>query len=81
MTTNRPLTLRMDPQADAQLIAGWVCDERGDEQHFEGWLGLFTVLEQTLWQSSNAGTAGVVRERDVVESATSKETQWITAQA
>jgi hypothetical protein len=50
MTTNCPLTLRVDPQADAQLIAGWVSDEHGDEQHFEGWLGLFTVLEQTLWR-------------------------------
>jgi hypothetical protein len=81
MTTNRPLTLRVDPQADAQLIAGWVCDECGDEQYFEGWLGLFTVLEQMLWQSSNARTAGVARERGVVKPATSKETKWITAQA
>ncbi len=52
MTTNRPLTLRMDSHADALLIAGWVCDERGDEQYFE-----------------------------VVQPATSKEAQWITAQA
>jgi hypothetical protein len=81
MTTNRPLTVRVDPQADAQLIAGWVCDERGDEQYFEGWLGLFTLLEQALWQSTDAGTDRVARERDVAKPATSKETQWITARA
>ncbi len=81
MTTNRPLTLRVDPDADAQRIAGWVCDGHGDEHYFEGWLGLFTLLEQTLWQPTDAGTARVTRERKVVKPARSKETQWITAQA
>jgi hypothetical protein len=79
MTTNRPLTLRIDPHADALLIAGWVCDEVGDEQHFEGWLGLFTLLEQTLWQPTNGGTARTWRERDVVKPPKSEETRWITA--
>jgi hypothetical protein len=54
MTTNRPLTLRVDPHADARLIAGWVCDECGDEQRFEGWLGLFTLLERTLWKPTDS---------------------------
>jgi hypothetical protein len=46
MTTNRPLTLHLEPHADSQLIAGWLCDERGDERYFTGWLGLLTLLEQ-----------------------------------
>ena len=81
MTTNRPLMLHVDPHADPQLIAGWVRDERGDEQYFEGWLELFTLLEQTLWHSTGAGTALAERERNVAKPATSKEPQWITAQA
>jgi hypothetical protein len=62
MTTNRPLTLRKEPHSDAQLIAGWVRDEHGDEQYFEGWLGLFTVLERTLWHSTGPSTAPGARE-------------------
>jgi hypothetical protein len=81
MTTNRPLMLRIDPNADPQLIAGWVCDEHGDERYFEGWLGLFTLLQQTLWLPTDASTAGVTRERRVVEPATNQETQWNTARA
>jgi hypothetical protein len=81
MTTNRPLTLRVDSYSDPERISGWICDERGDEQHFEGWLGLFTLLEQTLWQPTDAGTARVGWERDVVQPATSKGTRWITASA
>jgi hypothetical protein len=63
MTTNRPLTLRIDPQADDQPIAGWVCDERGDEHRFEGWLGLFTLLQQTLWKPTRPSTARVARDQ------------------
>jgi hypothetical protein len=81
MTTNRPLTLRIDANADPQLIAGWVCDERGDERYFEGWLGLFTLLQQTLWRPTDASTAGVAREQEVVKPAKSQETRWITARA
>jgi hypothetical protein len=81
MTTNRPLTLRVDPQADPQRIAGWVSDGHGDEHYFEGWLGLFTLLEQTLWQPTCPTVARIARERDVVESTTSEENQWITAEA
>jgi hypothetical protein len=81
MTTNRPLTLHVDPHADPERISGWVCDESGDELHFEGWLGLFTLLEQTLWQPTGAGTARVGWERDVVQPAMSEEIQWITATA
>jgi hypothetical protein len=81
MTTNRSLTLHVDPHADPELISGWISDEGGDEQHFEGWLGLFTLLEQNLWQPADAANARLERQRDVAQPATSKETQWITAPA
>ena len=47
MTTNRPLTLRLEPPGDGEPIAGWLCEERGEEHRFEGWLGLLTLLERT----------------------------------
>jgi hypothetical protein len=81
MTTNRSLTLHVDPHADPKLISGWISDEGGDEQHFEGWLGLFTLLERNLWQPADAANARLERQRDVAQPATSKETQWITAPA
>jgi hypothetical protein len=81
MTTNRPLTLRVDPQADPERIAGWVGDGHGDEHYFEGWLGLFTLLERTLWQPTCPSLARVAREWNVAKPATSKETEWITTQA
>jgi hypothetical protein len=46
MTSNRRLTLRLEPPSDREPIAGWLCDERGYERHFAGWLGLLTLLEQ-----------------------------------
>jgi hypothetical protein len=45
MTSTRRLTLRLEP-GHGEPIAGWLCDERGDERHFAGWLGLLTLLEQ-----------------------------------
>jgi hypothetical protein len=45
MTTDGLLTLRLDPNTGGQVIAGWICDERG-EHYFTGWLGLLTLLEQ-----------------------------------
>lgn len=47
MTTNRPLTLRLEPPGDSKLIAGWLDDERGEEHRFSGWLELLTLLERT----------------------------------
>ena len=47
MTTNRPLTLRLEPPGDSKLIAGWLCDEDGEEHRFSGWLELLTLLERT----------------------------------
>ena len=46
MTSTRRLTLRLEPPGDSEPIAGWLCDECGDERHFAGWLGLLTLLEQ-----------------------------------
>ena len=46
MTSTRRLTLRLEPPCDGEPIAGWLCDERGDERHFAGWLGLLSLLEQ-----------------------------------
>jgi hypothetical protein len=46
MATTRPLTLRLEPKADSRLISGWLCDQRGDEHYFAGWLGLLTLLEE-----------------------------------
>ena len=66
MTTNRPLTLRLEPHADGQPLAGWVVDERGDERYFTGWLGLLTLLEQARLVAADgaphgAGHAGTGR--------------------
>lgn len=47
MTTNRPLTFRLEPPGDTKLIAGWLRDERGEERRFSGWLELLTLLERT----------------------------------
>jgi hypothetical protein len=46
MTTSRNLILRLEPSADGARIAGCLRDERGNEHHFTGWLGLLTLLEQ-----------------------------------
>jgi hypothetical protein len=66
MTTNRPLTLRLEPHADRQLIAGWVVDERGYEHYFSTWLGLLTLLEHARLVAAEgaphgAGQAGTGR--------------------
>jgi hypothetical protein len=66
MTTNRPLTLRLEPHADGQLIAGWLCAEGGYEHYFTGWLGLLTLLEQARLVAADgaqhgAGQAGTGR--------------------
>src|SRR5215207_1813069 len=75
MTTNRPLTLRLEPHADSQLIAGWVVDERGYQHYFSSWLGLLTLLAHArLVAAEGARRARVKRELDVVKLATSKET-------
>jgi hypothetical protein len=57
MTTNRPLTLRLEPHADRQLIAGWVVDERGYEHYFSTWLGLLTLLEHARLVAADGGPA------------------------
>jgi hypothetical protein len=46
MRPSRSLTIRLEPHADDQPIAGWIRDERGDEQYFAGWLELLTLLER-----------------------------------
>ena len=46
MSTAPLITVRLDPEASGQVIAGWICDGGGDEHYFTGWLGLLTQLEQ-----------------------------------
>jgi hypothetical protein len=60
MTTNRPLTLRLEPHADSQLIAGWLCDEGGYEHYFSTWLGLLTLLEQARLVAAEGAPHGAV---------------------
>lgn len=47
MSTGPLITLRLDPEASDQVIAGWIGDEGGDEHYFTGWLALLTLLEQS----------------------------------
>jgi hypothetical protein len=54
MPTGRSLTLRLESHPDDQPIAGWICDERGQEQYFAGWLGLLTLLEQARLMATDA---------------------------
>ena len=64
MTSTRRLTLRLEPPGDGEPIAGWLCDERGDERHFAGWLGLLTLLEQarlTVTREPEHGASQAVR--------------------
>ena len=44
MSTGPLITLRLDPEASDQVIAGWIGDEGGDEHYFTGWLALLTLL-------------------------------------
>jgi hypothetical protein len=46
MAAVNPITLHIEPPSDGHLIAGRLCDGRGEEQRFTGWLGLLTLLEQ-----------------------------------
>ena len=46
MSTGPLITVRLDPEASGQVIAGWIGDGGGDEHYFTGWLGLLTMLEQ-----------------------------------
>jgi len=57
MTANC-LTLRLEPLANSELIAGSLCDERGTEHHFAGWLGLLTLLEQARLANRDETEAG-----------------------
>jgi hypothetical protein len=63
--TNRTLTLQLEPHADGELIAGWVCDQRGEEHRFVGWLGLLTLIEQArlaaAYDSHGASRGGTGR--------------------
>lgn len=64
MTSNRRLTLHLEPPGHGEPIAGWLCDERGDERHFAGWLGLLTLLEQarlTVTREPERGASKAVR--------------------
>ena len=64
MTSTRRLTLRLEPPGDSKTITGWLCDERGDERHFAGWLGLLTLLEQarlTVIREPEHGASQAVR--------------------
>lgn len=58
MSTNRPLTLRLEPPGDSELIAGWLCDESGEEHRFSGWLGLLTLLERTRLTAADEPQCG-----------------------
>jgi hypothetical protein len=58
MTTNRPLTLRLEPHADSQLIAGWVVDERGYQHYFSTWRGLLTLLEHARLVAADGAPHG-----------------------
>ena len=53
MTTNRALTLSLEPSDVGEPIAGSLRDERGDEHRFTGWLGLLTLLEQAQPRGAN----------------------------
>jgi ketosteroid isomerase-like protein len=46
MTADRCITLRLDPLANDELIAGSLRDQQGNEHLFAGWLGLLTLIEQ-----------------------------------
>jgi hypothetical protein len=64
MPANRSLTLHLESRTDGELIAGWLCDERGEKHRFASWLGLLTLLERArptaadepLHGASHAGT-------------------------
>jgi ketosteroid isomerase-like protein len=45
MTADRCITLRLDPLANGELIAGSIRDEQGNEHQFAGWLKLLTLIE------------------------------------
>jgi ketosteroid isomerase-like protein len=63
MTADHCLTLRLEPFAKGELIAGSLCDEHGNEHPFAGWLGLLTLLEQARLgevRETQAGTVGRV---------------------
>lgn len=58
MTTNRAFTLSFEPPDDGEPIAGSLCDERGTEHRFAGWLGLLTLLEQARPMSAREPQPG-----------------------
>lgn len=64
MTSTRRLTLSLEPPGDGEPIAGWLCDERGEERQFTGWLGLLSLLEQarlTVTHEPEQGASQAVR--------------------
>jgi hypothetical protein len=73
MTTNRRLTLHLEPAGDGKPIAGWLCDERGDERYFAGWLGLLTLLERARIATCEPKHGASQAEGDLVKCAPSKE--------
>ncbi len=59
LTTNRPLTLRLEPPGDSKMIAGWLGNEGGEEHRFSGWLELLTLLERTRQTAADEPQHGV----------------------
>jgi hypothetical protein len=57
VTTNR-LTLHIEPPSDGHAIAGRICDGRGEEYRFTGWLALLTLLEQARLATAADRSAG-----------------------